>query len=92
MIQVVASTSQGETSHIISFINRVGLGDDILSQEFLKTTTCVDVQVSVAAAVAAQDQSAVGVHIEDAKARCDVVFTIWFYPPLEIEDHFKSFL
>jgi hypothetical protein len=90
MIQVVTRTSQGlgETSHI-SFIDRVGgLGGDILSQEFLKTTR-VDIQA------AAQGQSVVVVvYIENANARCDVVFMMWFkfYPPLETEDPFKSIL
>ena len=55
--------------------------------------TRVDLQVAAAAAAANQGQSVVVVvYIENAKARCDVVFTIWFYPPLETEDPFKSFL
>ena len=107
MIQIAARTTtsrQGRTSHIyISFIDRVragvGLGGDIiqviLSQKFLKTTTTrVDLQAGVASDAAAQGQSVVNVvvYIENAKARCDVVFTIWFDVPVEIEDHFKSFL
>lgn len=32
------------------------------------------------------------VYIENAKARCDVVFMIRIHPPLETEDPFKSFL
>ena len=65
---------------------------------FLRTTTIrVDLQVFTAAA--AQSQSVVvvadvveAVYMENAKARCDVVFMIWFYPSLEIEDPFKGFL
>ena len=67
---------------------------------FLRTTTIrVDLQVfAAAAAAAAQSQSVVAdvvveaVYMENAKARCDVVFTIWFYPSSEIEDPFKGFL
>ena len=68
---------------------------------FLRTTTIrVDLQVFTAAAAAAQSQSVVAdvvvvveaVYMENAKARCDVVFMIWFYPSLEIEDPFKGFL
>ena len=66
---------------------------------FLRTTTIrADLQVFAVAAAAAQSQSVVvadvveAVYMENAKARCDVVFMIWFYPSSEIEDPFKGFL
>ena len=82
----------------------MGIGDggdgfpNLSKAIFLRTTTiCADLQVFTAAA--AQSQSVVvvadvveAVYMENAKARCDVVFMIWFYPSLEIEDPFKGFL
>ena len=60
---------------------------------FLRTTTIlVDLQVFTAAAAQSQSVVVEAVYMENAKARCDVVFMIWFYPSLEIEDPFKGFL